>query len=185
MSRTVQYILTIVLIIVGTMWVVTVYRSCQEAKTVDGTDGTVDDAITEVIDTSNTDDLEALYDENDTAVDTSGLSTGLEEDEDEYEEDEYEEEETVDDVVEETPPTMLGGEYLVVAGAFVAESNAKQFQKELEEEDYDAEIRVFLGSDYHSVILGNYDTEREATKVAKAIGGEAYVHKKRYPKKRN
>ena len=173
MNQTVRYIIITLLIIALAIWSITVYRSCQEAK-----DPVVPEDNTAIdIDTS---DLEDLYTED---IDTTG--------------DEFADEESFVDTKEINKPTSGfsepatedygDGKFLVVAGAFVTEANAKKVVNRLKQQGYNnAEIRVFIGSQYHSVIVGAYDNMDDAfdvaIKLANAEYKDAYVHKKR-PKK--
>jgi cell division protein FtsN len=185
MSQTVKYILTVILIIAAAMWLITVYRSCENAKknnteiTTDGPE--TEDENTATIDTTDSAGLEDLYDEEEDESDsTSDITTREEVDEGtSIDEDTSTDVEAEDDAFE-----SRAGDYLVVAGAFVAKSNADRYQKQLIKKGYDAEVRIFLGSDYHSVILGDYATEGDALVVVKKLGGEAYVHKRRPLKKK-
>ncbi|MFT5165796.1 MAG: cell division protein FtsN [Saprospiraceae bacterium] len=189
MSRTVKLILTIILIIAAAIWLLTVYRSCQNTKKNNteittngtGTEGTNPAAV----DTSSLTGLEDLYEEEEEeesdSTNASG-NTGDSANTSNKETDDEEEDNTTN--AEYDAFVNRSGDYLVVAGAFVAKSNADKYKKQLEKEGYDVEVRIFLGSDYHSVILGDYATEGEASGVVKKLGGEAYVHKRRPLKKR-
>ncbi len=215
MSRILRYLLTIVLIIAAVMWVLVVYRSCQNPPKTDNTELTNSDTSGEssLDGTSDEDDLEKLYtdedDEDGEDDEEEGLDGGTD---DEDEDDETETASTTSDNEDESDdedkdvayngidntnskPTSStstsvdragdeGGEFLVVAGAFVSESNARKYQRRLERKGYDSEVRIFLGSDYHSVIAGAYSSEASAQDIADELGGQAYVHKKRYLKKR-
>ncbi len=198
MSKTLKTLLTIVVIVMGAMWLLTVYRSCKNNKektenTTSGSDASNSDA------TSGSDKLEDLYvdeDENGSgeasdADATAGGGTGTADDGGEGDQEGGDEEEGTSEYEADEDVSVAGsginkngGEYLVVAGAFVSKSNAKRYQKQLSKKGYDSEIRVFIGSDYHSVIIGEYVSRGEAIRTADKIGGEAYAHKKRYPRKR-
>ena len=198
MSRTLRYILTIVLIIAAAIWLMTVYRSCQDQKAKDNTELTTDNTTDN--NTDDSEELDPLYSEEESDDATSSEEDVASEDSasddssDDIFEDDTEhsdsgsttEDETGSDISDADSGSAAGdsGEFLVVAGAFIAEHNAKRFQRNLSKKGIDSEIRVFLGSDYHSVIVGNFETEGAAQKIANQIGGEAYVHKKRYPKKK-
>ncbi len=171
MSRTLRYILTIVLILAAAAWIFTVYKTCQKPKT-DNTEVSNNDAGNATVfeEEEDPDDLENLYEEDDEETGEEEDSTGLEEED--------------STVVEEEEDSTIGedGNYMVVAGAFVAKHNADRYQKQLSIKGYQSTVRIFLGSEYHAVIVGNYATEKEAQSIARELGGEAYVHKKRYPK---
>jgi len=201
MGRTLKYFLTILLVIAVAMWLLTVYRSCK--ATTDNTEQTTSVGASDMgTDTDGT-SLDDLYedDEEDAGVGETAGENGLESNnngdtstdttEDDGSVGGGDEEETPSEFEQDDEVSVSGGgihsnggEYLVVAGAFVSKSNAKRYQKQLARRSYDSEIRVFLGSDYHSVIIGAYASRSEAASIAEKIGSEAYVHKKRYPKKR-
>lgn len=196
MSRTVKYLLTILLIIAAAMWILTVYRSCKAKENTTQTTNNLDATDHSSGSDATLDELYEDEDENATTGETSGETSGTDNSRDT---DEAEENGTGDEDEGVTPSEFEedsdvsvagdginrnGGEYLVVAGAFVSKRNAERYQKQLTRRSYDSEIRVFLGSEYHSVIIGEYVSRSEASSIAKKLGGEAYVHKKRYPKKR-
>lgn len=198
MSRTVRYIFTIVLIIAAAMWIMAVYRTCNTNQTPEDTEltnnGTIDSSSEDDL---NEEDIESLYvddeeagdeeeeddsalgtDENsgDTSTDTGSMDSSTASDDSDKEEESTS--------VDEFDLTGNGGEFLVIAGAFVSESNAKKMQRRLSNKGHNSAVKVFLGSNYHSVVMGAYSTESAAREIAEEIGGEAYVHKKRYPKRR-
>ncbi len=177
MNQTVRYVILTILIIALAIWSITVYRSCQEIK----------EPIEQPEDTTmepDTSDLEDLYTSE--AVDTTS---------DEFADNEP----TIDTEEEEAPtktfntkpekPVFSDGQFLVIAGAFISEGNAKKTVNRLNQQGYDdTEIRVFIGSEYHSVIVGAYDDMDDAfdvaIKLADAGYKDVYVHKKRPQKKR-
>ncbi len=177
MNQTIRYIISILLIIALAIWSITVYRSCQETKT----PGKKPEITSADPDTSDLEDLYVI--EEDTTTDEyADTESPLETDEDDPPETIYEEPE----------PQKLSyddGEFLVIAGAFVVEANAKKAVNRLHQKGYDdAEIRVFIGSDYHSAIVGAYHDMDDAFDVAIKLADEGYkdiyVHKKRHRKKR-
>jgi len=169
MNQTARYVIMILLLIALGIWSITVYRSCQE----------IEDPIEE-IDDSTTDigesGLEDLYaTEQDTTADEF-----------------IEECENADEDADEEPlgnysepkSTLSGGEFLVIAGAFIVEANAQKIVNRLNQKGYkDAEIRIFLGSEYHSAIVDDFDDMDDAFDVAIKLADEGYkdvyVHKKR------
>ena len=174
MNQTARYLIMVILIIALGIWSITVYRSCQAAK--EPTDQ-VEDNSTDT-DTAN---LEDLYDvEEDTTADEyidDNATIDTEEDDDPA------------PTISEPEPSLSEGEFLVVAGAFIVEANAQKMVNRLNQKGYrNAEIRVFLGSDYHSVIVGAYEGMDNAFDVAIKLADEGYkdvyVHKKRYRNKR-
>lgn len=174
MNQTARYVIMVLLIIALGIWSITVYRSCQATK--EPTDQ-VDDTTTD----ADTSDLEDLYvAEEDTTTDEF-IEEGADIDEDA--------EETPIGGYEEPEPTLSDGDFLVIAGAFIVEANAQKVVNRLNQKGYDdAEIRVFLGSEYHSAIVGAFDDMDDAFDVAIKLADEGYkdvyVHKKRPRKKR-
>jgi len=173
MNQTARYVIMVLLIIALGIWSITVYRSCQAAK--EPTDQ-IDDNSTDM----DTSDLEDLYvaEEDTTADEFVEEEIPIDEDEDEP-------------ISGYTDPgsSLIEGEFLVVAGAFIVEANAQKVVNRLNQKGYpDAEIRVFLGSEYHSVIVGAYEDMDDAFDVAIKLADEGYkdiyVHKKRHKKKR-
>ncbi len=158
------------LILALVIWLITVYRSCQETN----------EPIEQTMDDFTEDDnggLEDLYEEE---IDTSA--------------DEYFDTDPSADFDEEEQfnaeqPSFGEGEYLVIAGAFIVEANAQKTVNRLNEKGYyNAEVRIFLGSQYHSAIVGAYVDLDNALDVAINLAGEGYkdvyVHKKRHKKNR-
>lgn len=192
MSRTVRYILTILIIGAVALWFLTVYRSCERKKQLEDTtiiSSTGADDNNGYSDSEEVDDLYVDEDEDDTSNEASNdTSNEASEVDDTDSADNSGEEGTGADNesggVFEDGEADIAGEYLVVAGAFISKENAEAHIRKLKQSGVDAERRVFLGSDYHSVVIGNFDSEGAARSVAKKLGTEAYVHKKRYLKKR-
>lgn len=179
MSQTVKYILGLLIVFAVILFTVSLFRTCQSTNE-DLTNITTDESESPEGEMSEVDAaFEELYsdEEEEDITDSTDLFESDEPEEDPEKEAAIIEEDV--DVFEDR-----AGDFLVVAGAFVSKSNADRYQKDLINQGYDAEVRIFLGSDYHSVILGDYETETEAQAVASKIGAEAYVHKRRYPKKK-
>ena len=173
MNQTARYVIMILLLIALGIWSITVYRSCQEIKEpIEEVDDTTD------IDTSGLEDLYAT--EQDTTADEF-IEEGQNADEDA-------DEEPLGNY-SEPKSTLNGGEFLVIAGAFIVEANAQKVVNRLNQKGYnDAEIRVFLGSEYHSAIVDDFDDMDDAFDVAIKLAEEGYkdvyVHKKRKRRKR-
>lgn len=83
-----------------------------------------------------------------------------------------------------TPAYTAGGEYLVIAGNYLVESNAREMTRKLDNLGYpSADIGVFDLSQYHTVIASRHSNYGAAVEVANAIkrqGIECYVKKKQY-----
>ncbi len=168
MNQTIRIIIIGLLIVALAIWSVVVFRSCQEtAKPVEDTSTSVD--------TTSLDDL--FLDDDTTDV---------------FEEDEYidedEDDATTDYSANNTASTSDEGQFLVIAGAFEVEANARKLVNRLNQKGYKAGIRVFLGSRYHAAVVGAYHDMDDAFDVAIKLADEGYkdvyVHKKRKPKKK-
>jgi len=76
-----------------------------------------------------------------------------------------------------------GAQFLVVAGSYSKNPNARAMARRLESKGYDnAEVVEFDYSKYFSVLAGRFTSEEEARAVAAELqenGVEAYVHRKR------
>ena len=167
-NQTIRYVIMTLLILALVIWSITVFRSCQETK----------DPIEQSKDNSTEDDTSGLDDLYSEEIDTSA--------------DEYLNTDSSIDSDEEEPfdaqePSFGEGEFLVIAGAFIVEANANKVVNRLNQKGYDdAEVRIFLGSQYHSAIVGAYESVDNALDVAIKLADEGYkdvyVHKKRHKK---
>ncbi|MDA9774325.1 SPOR domain-containing protein, partial [Saprospiraceae bacterium] len=74
------------------------------------------------------------------------------------------------------------GSYMVIAGSYLLEDNAKSMVKKLQGMGYaNAEIVYFDQSQYHSICAGKYDSNGSAAKTAsnlKSSGIDSYVHRR-------
>lgn len=75
------------------------------------------------------------------------------------------------------------GPYMVIAGSFIKEENARQQLTKLKSLGYNsAEIKIFVSSEYHSVIVSRHATPSEAEKVVQDLrknGVESFVKEKK------
>lgn len=75
-----------------------------------------------------------------------------------------------------------GAPYMVIAGSYLMEDNAKNMIKKLQSKGYsNAEIVHFNFSQYHSICAGRYNSKNTAQKTVNALqasGISAYVHKR-------
>jgi len=80
--------------------------------------------------------------------------------------------------------TSSEGDYMVIAGNYLVESNARGMTRKLSNLGYpNAEIGVFDRSQYHTVIASRHGSYSAALKVSNAIkrqGIECYVKRKQY-----
>jgi len=80
--------------------------------------------------------------------------------------------------------TEGSGDYMVIAGAFSVKSNANGELQRIRDLGYpQAEVVKFDYSDYYSVCVARYETNRDAKKIASSLKSrydvKAYVHKRR------
>lgn len=92
--------------------------------------------------------------------------------------------ETVRVDVEDAPAAVGtdGYQYLVIAGSFASEANAKAEVSRLDKKGIEAEVVHFDRSSFYSVSAGKFNEEAPANAQAKTLrsaGVDAYVHKKR------
>ena len=193
MGKTVTYFIVALAIILGLTYMATQAESCANKNPtsihVNDLDANKEsDDIVE--DIEEEDDDEEPADEHNDAVG----STISDEDADDDEvipidgtEPEYTDESDTDEEIEaeiaSKGPEQLG-DYLVIAGAFKNETNAKNEVEKLKNMGYpNAEIVEFDYSDFYSVCVARYENSNDAEKVANSIknrlGKKAYVHKKR------
>lgn len=75
-----------------------------------------------------------------------------------------------------------GGTYMVIAGSYLLEDNARKMIKKLQGMGYsNAEIIYFDQSQYHSICAGRYDSNSSAKQTANSLqnsGIDSYVHKR-------
>ncbi len=74
------------------------------------------------------------------------------------------------------------GEYMVIAGSYLLEDNAKNMINKLKRMGYsNAEIVYFDQSQYHSICAGRYDSRSSAASTSSRLkndGIDSYVHRK-------
>jgi len=74
------------------------------------------------------------------------------------------------------------GDYMVIAGSYLLEDNAKRMIQKLKGMGYsNAEIIYFDNSQYHSICAGKYDSNSSASQTAgnlKSSGIDSYVHRR-------
>lgn len=76
-----------------------------------------------------------------------------------------------------------GGKYMVIAGSFIKEENARDQLRKLKSIGYQgAEIKIFVASEYHSVIVSRHSQPQDAERVVEDLkkkGVESFVKEKR------
>lgn len=117
------------------------------------------------------------YDQIDKALDKSSSST-----QDTYEEPDYTTTTKPATTPRSTPSSSSGGQYMVIAGSYIINSNAENMVLKLKKMGYsNAEIVVFDQSQYYTVVAGrsnSYDGALTVSGKLKSRGIDSYVHKK-------
>lgn len=195
MGRTVTYFVVALIIILGLTYMATQAESCAKKTP---TSIHVNDISA---DKESNDFVEDVEEEDDEPMDEHDDSSGSrlsDEDADDNEvialdgtEPEYANNNSDENENDESQDLSRDGnnvgEYLVIAGAFKSEENAKTEVEKLKNLGYpNTEIVEFDYSEFYSVCVAKYESSSDAEKVANAIknrlGKKAYVHKKREKK---
>lgn len=166
------------------LWVSTAFNSCGDKDLIDEMEVVADQDDTDVFSDDLGDDI--FGDE----ADDEDL---IFEESEPVEEEEYVETDFTADVDDEpayTPPpsrpasVTSAGEYMVIAGNYLIESNARDMINKLSNLGYgNAEIGIFERSQYHTVIASRHASRSAAIQASSDIkykGIEAYVKKKTY-----
>jgi len=130
------------------------------------------------------DNSEDIFEEDDSYEETEFV--------DEPEEEDIETDFTTTDYTDDQPASgsrpsytnSNGGDYMVIAGNYLVQSNAQSMIRKLSNLGYpNAQIGVFDRSQYHTVIAMRSDSYSSALEVSNAIkrrGVDCYVKKKQY-----
>ncbi len=174
------------------LWISTAFNSC----------GTKADDIlndTSELASETIDDADDFFDDADDIFEDDGDDIFVDEVEDDsYADDSFDNSEEVIDT-DYTEPTSTysapaststtksyssSGEYMVIAGNYLVESNARTMMKKLSNLGYPgAEIGVFDRSQYHTVIAqrsNSYSAAMELSNAIKRQGIDSYVKRKQY-----
>lgn len=188
MGKLFKIIVWIIVLIVIYIWFSTVLKSCNSSSSALEGITKVAEGVTEDIEGSIPDiDGETFEAEE-------GFNDGSENTIEEQELDYSSEDELADlesalqDDVEETPPperytrSTSSGQYMIIAGNYLVESNATEMNSKLRNLGYDnAEVAIFDQSQYHTVIASRYDNYSDAVVASsnlKEKGIDCYVKKK-------
>lgn len=192
MERLPKIILMIVAMTAIFLWVSTAFNSCGEKDLLDETDlisetsddlsDFSDDAGNDIFgDSDDEDDDDFLFGDDEDDIDYSESSN---------DDEEVDFTEAVDDEYESSPPVSRptsyssSGEWMVIAGNYLVESNARVMINKLRNLGYNnSEIGVFERSQYHTVIASRHSSNSAAISAANEIknrGVECYVKKKTY-----
>ena len=205
MTRTLQSILAVLILAAAAIWFFTTMKTCNKSESADALTEDESEIADDLPRNEEVGTLDDLYEDDDTKNSTTR-------DEIEYDavvkDAEYTEspdgklaseresegpgaslarkalEEDVEARPVATSPARSAGlPYLVVAGAYMSEQNAKTERNRLRDKGFsDAEVVVFDLSQYYTVITGRYASEQTATEAKQQLskyGGTGYVHLKR------
>ena len=185
MGKLFKIITWIVVLSVVYIWFSTVFKSCNNpvenglSTATDAIENVAEDAADAVTDVGEElfEDEDEIAEDEDYADETESVEI----------EEEIIEEEIIDDPVEEEPnynnrSSSSGGQYMLIAGNYLVESNGREMIKKLKNFGYSsADIAIFDQSQYHTVIASRYDSYNEALRAEsnlKAKGIDCYVKKK-------
>ena len=198
MAKGLRFTMYAALIFLTYLWISTVYQSCT-ATEVKVETGDINNEYDEEL--YGTDEFEDDFFEEDEEIDEmGGETTSTDEETDEEESIDYTE---VDEIIErnKTPDskknvestkknnskpevnnTISSGKYLLLAGHYLLERNAKNMVKKLKKQGYpNAEVVIFDMSPYYSVCAGRYmglTKAQQASAKLKRKGVDNYVHTK-------
>ncbi len=141
-----------------------------------------DDFFEEGEETESGDDFFGPPKEGEEKIDYEEIDKALEkkpESQDSYEEPDY----TTPSAPARTPSSSSSGQYLVIAGSYIINSNAENMVLKLKKMGYaNAEIVVFDQSQYYTVVSNrstSYDGALTESSQLKSKGIDSYVHKKK------
>lgn len=190
MGKLFKIIVWIVVLTVIYIWFSTVIKSCNHRSSSSALDD-ISNSVEEIAEDieSNIPDIDGDTFEPEGSLDESDNT--IEEQEIDYStEDELADLESAlqDDIIEETPPperytrsTSLG-QYMIIAGNYLVESNANEMNSKLRNLGYNsAEVAIFDQSQYHTVIAARYNNYSDAVVASsnlKEKGIDCYVKKK-------
>ncbi len=163
------------------LWMSTAFNSCGDKDDIlNDTTETIDEII------DDTDEFvdeisEDIFSDDSEEYDDSDFVSG-----DEATDIDFTSTDDSDDSYTSTPSytSSSSGDYMVIAGNYLVESNANGMARKLNNLGYpSAEIGIFDRSQYHTVIASRHDSYSAALEVSNAInrqGIECYVKKRQY-----
>ena len=186
MSKVLKIAVSIIGLSLSYLWMSSVFQSCQSKKNNTDDIALVNDALDdgeellESIDEESFEDDEIDYPEegseisdnefvefDDSAEPASGASAPLK------------------SAPSKSTPNYSSnsrGQYLVISGNYLVDTNAEKMQSKLKNMGFsNAEIAVFNGSNYQTVIANRYSDYNEAVRAASTLkekGVDSYVKKK-------
>jgi hypothetical protein len=185
MGRVLKIVMYLVLMFLVYLWFSTVFKSCNTPDVAGAIVETTSNTIDDIAETGEdfVEEADDFFDDEDDyeELDYEALDTDEDfEDEDVYEEEDY----TAPAAVEKPKPaprqtkpsssnsSNAKGNYFVITGSYLVESNAKEMRDKLSKLGYDAEVVVFDGSQYHAVISGRYVKHSDASEVSRKLTGK-------------
>lgn len=191
MERLPKIILMIVAMTAIFLWVSTAFNSCGDKDIIADDDVELVSSDDEDFTEFNDDPGEGIF--GDDGSDNNDFLFSNDDDDEEYVEEEAdvdftepaEERSTSYTRPRATATSSSGaGEYMVIAGNYLVEANARDMIAKLRNLGYDnAEIGIFQRSQYHTVIASRHASQSSAFSVANDIkhrGVDCYVKKKTY-----
>ncbi|HHH53169.1 MAG TPA: hypothetical protein ENK91_05890 [Bacteroidetes bacterium] len=198
MERILKILVTGIFVFLLILWIATVFNTCNKDKKADVANS---ELVADTLDESGDIDLtEDIFDEDSSEV-KSKISSKLGENNSETSD------ENLDDFIDYTgdskekpvkskaaksttpkakqtpkPVASSHGKYLVVAGSYLVEDNARKMKKRLYNLGYNSEIVNFDLSQYYTVIAGRYNSRSDAqntVNILKRNGIDSYVHKRK------
>lgn len=194
MSRLVKILLYAVVLFLIFLWLSTIYKSCNKEKitAVPDIEVTAEEptyAADDFFEEENTSETseDDLVEENNSDIDYTEIDKVIEEKKNEQQPEATKPTTSVTTLPTPKPSVDNGttsGKYMVIAGSYLIEDNARKMQNRLNEIGYDqSDIVVFDLSQYHSVVAARYNSYDKALKVSNELkrrGIECYVHAKQY-----
>lgn len=179
MGKVFKIITWIIVLSILYIWISMTFNSCgNKAQDVaDNLDETIENVVSET--------GEAIEETTEEFFEDGEIES-IEEDviEDEIIEDEIVEEIIEEKIIEDTPvyTSSSNGQYMIIAGNYLVESNANEMARKLQKMGYQsAEKVIFDASSYHTVIASRFSDYGEAVRTAsnlKAKGIDCYVKKR-------
>lgn len=172
------------------MWIAVMLNACGNSSTTKKEDPYAEDVLVE----GTEDEFESEFDgeESDEEYEEDGEALADEDEVDDSEPGDYTSAPSTTTTksfpVEERKTTtnhssssVKSGRYLVIAGSYLIEENARKMMNKLKNKGFDAEIVHFNFSQYHSICAGRYSSQSTAKNTARTLknmGIDAYVHTK-------
>ena len=181
MSRILKIILSITGLVLFYLWLSSTFQSCknknQETDNIELVNDALDDGeeLLDNIDEEDFEDDEIDYSEN---TDDNEFV--------EFEDETFDEEDVSSSTTTSNTTSSsysdTRGQYLLISGNYLVDTNAEKMQSKLKNMGYsNAEIAVFNGSNYQTVIANRYHDYSEALEAASTLkqkGIDCYVKKR-------